>query len=118
MSMTISTLLADYRAGKRTPSGMLESSLARADEGAYACAWIHQVDASVLMRRAKELEDRVGKIPAPCKACRCTVCPIAVKDNIDVAGLPTTAALPRVLLCGEALSQRGGKAGGRRRYRC
>jgi allophanate hydrolase len=94
VSMTIASLLADYRSGKRTPCGVVEALLARGDDGGYACAWIHQVDATTLTRRAKELESRTRSDPRAIDRMPLYGIPYAVKDNIDVAGLPTTAACP------------------------
>jgi len=37
--MTVSSLLADYRQGKRTPTQVIES-LQPGQDDAYACAWI------------------------------------------------------------------------------
>jgi allophanate hydrolase len=91
MSMTIAALLADFRAGRRTPSQVIADLLSRRDAGAYANAWIHRVEGDALRRRAQEVESRArasGDLP-PLYGI-----PFAVKDNIDVAGLPTTAACP------------------------
>ena len=44
MSTTLSSLLADYRQGKRTPSEVIES-LRPAQDDAYASAWICRVGA-------------------------------------------------------------------------
>src|SRR4249920_576479 len=92
--MTIASLLADYRDGKRTPSEVIEALLARGDGGNYACAWIHRVDEVTLARRAKELESRARADPHALDRMPLYGIPYAVKDNIDVAGLPTTAACP------------------------
>jgi allophanate hydrolase len=92
--MTIASLLADYRGGKRTPSGVIQELLARGDDGRYACAWIHRVDEATLARRAKELESRARADPNVLERLLLYGIPYAVKDNIDVAGLPTTAACP------------------------
>jgi len=92
--MTIASLLADYRSGTRTPSGVVEGLLARGDDGNYASAWIHRVDEATLTRRAKELENRARADPRVLDRLPLYGIPYAVKDNIDVAGLPTTAACP------------------------
>ncbi|MEO8628041.1 MAG: allophanate hydrolase, partial [Betaproteobacteria bacterium] len=94
VSMTISALLADYRSGKRTPSGVVESLLQQPDDPAYACTWIQRVDADTLRRRARALEDLVRNDPQAIERLPLYGVPYAVKDNIDVAGLPTTAACP------------------------
>ena len=92
--MTILALLADYRSGKRTPSGVVETLLPGGDDGAYACAWIHRVEADALRRRARELEELARSDPGAMERLPLFGIPYAVKDNIDVAGIPTTAACP------------------------
>ena len=57
----------------------------RGDDG----TWISVVDRADLLVRAKELEEQVDPASAPLYGI-----PFAVKDNIDVAGLPTTAGCP------------------------
>ncbi len=91
--MTISSLLADYRQGKRTPSEVLES-LRPAPDDVYACAWIYRVSADALARRALLLEQMVREDSQAISRLPLYGIPFAVKDNIDVAGLPTTAGCP------------------------
>ena len=91
--MTIAALLADYRTGRRTPSQVIADLLSRRDAGPYANAWIHRVDGDALHRRAQELENLASGASASERLPLYGV-PFAVKDNIDVAGLPTTAACP------------------------
>lgn len=94
MSLTISSLLADYRGGRRTPSGTVEAVLARMADGPYANAWIYRVADDALRRRAGELEELRRRDPGAIERLPLYGIPYAVKDNIDVAGLPTTAACP------------------------
>ncbi len=91
--MTLSSLLADYRQGKRTPSGVIES-LRPAQDDAYASAWICRVGADALARRARQLEQMAREDARALSRLPLYGIPFAVKDNIDVAGLPTTAACP------------------------
>jgi allophanate hydrolase len=91
--MTLSSLLADYRSGKRTPGAVVES-LVSGDDETYACAWICRVGPDVLARRARQLEQALREDPGAIDRLPLFGVPFAVKDNIDVAGLPTTAACP------------------------
>jgi allophanate hydrolase len=92
--MTIASLLADYRSGKRSPSGVAESIVAQDRTGIYATAWIHRPDLAVLIARARQLEEVARADPRALERLPLFGVPFAVKDNIDVAGMPTTAACP------------------------
>ncbi len=87
--MTIAALLEDYRSERRTPSQVIAELIARRDQGPYANAWIHRVDGDALLRRAHDLESSGAR-----ELLALYGVPFAVKDNIDVAGVPTTAACP------------------------
>ena len=93
MSMTIAALLADYRSGQRTPAQMISEWLSRGAADVYANAWIHRADAASLLRRLQALEEQARSAPDLGRLPLFGV-PFAVKDNIDVAGMPTTAACP------------------------
>jgi allophanate hydrolase len=80
-------LLGAYRDGSLTPSDVARALVARLHGGADPRpAWISLVDPDDLLRRAAALDGRTD-LPL------CGV-PFAVKDNIDIAGLETTAACP------------------------
>lgn len=84
--MKIDTLLRAYADGTSTPSGMMAGLLPELD--ADPAIWISRFTDSQLLARAGELEaSSPGGLPL-------YGVPFAVKDNIDVAGLPTTAACP------------------------
>ena len=91
MSMTIASLLSDYRLGKRKPGEVIGSLPA---DGAYACAWISRVAPDALAARARQLEQMLRDDPRAAARLPLYGIPFAVKDNIDVAGMPTTAACP------------------------
>jgi allophanate hydrolase len=86
--MNAATLLADYRAGRTDPSAVAEHVLTacatRPSSG--ASPWITKVHDEVLLGAARRLDTGDRSLPL-------YGVPFAVKDNIDVAGLPTTAGL-------------------------
>ena len=84
----VSTLRAAYAHGLSAHvvvDGVLERLAARADG-----VWISRFDAATLHARAAAIEERWAPDARP----PLYGVPFAVKDNIDVAGLPTTAACP------------------------
>ena len=87
-SLDLQTLGARLRSGAVRPSnivaGVLDRILARGDDK----AWIHVLPRAELDARAAELERR-GPDGLPLYGI-----PFAIKDNIDLAGHPTTAACP------------------------
>lgn len=90
-SLALSSLGAAYADGTATPVSVIEDVLARIGERDEDAVWIEKAAAADLRRRAEEL----AGLPAEARA-RMPLygIPFAVKDNIDVAGLPTTAGCP------------------------
>ena len=89
-SLSIGTLRRLYKTNETTPAEIIQMVHARiADRGADGL-WIHLVPLEECLRQlaAVEAAHRCGTV-LPLFAI-----PFAVKDNIDVAGLPTTAACP------------------------
>lgn len=86
--LNIATLSRRYQSGDLTPLALVEDLLARiAGENTHPI-WISRLDAETLRDYARELG---GKDPASLPLYGI---PFAIKDNIDLAGLPTTAACP------------------------
>ncbi len=86
--MDITSLHKAYASGQLTPEEVVAETYTRIDAEGLHPVWITLVPREIAIRRARELQasDR-AKLPL-------YGVPFAVKDNIDVAGLPTTAACP------------------------
>ena len=85
-SLDLETLGARYRAGTLRPSALIDGLLQRIEQRGDDKVWIHRVPQDELLARAADLERRgpagLGLYGIP----------FAIKDNIDLAGHPTTAA--------------------------
>lgn len=86
--LAIEPLLAAYRSGALTPRVLVERWLADSAATGDDPAWIMRVPADALRARADALT-ALDPAVLPLYGV-----PFAVKDNIDVASLPTTAACP------------------------
>jgi allophanate hydrolase len=88
--LDIASLEAAYAAGRTTPQAVLGAIFARIAETGERPVWISLAPQS---RVAAQLAENEGRRAAG-EALPLYGIPFAVKDNIDVAGLPTTAACP------------------------
>lgn len=90
LAFDLQSLRAAYaREDGPRPSDVVREALRRASAGP-AIAWLSRFDDEELLRRARALDLRRGereRLPL-------YGIPFAVKDNIDVSGLPTTAGCP------------------------
>jgi allophanate hydrolase len=83
--MNISALLALYREQQLTPAAMVADLYTRIEASGLSPVWITLVPKEQALLRASALSaEEAGSLPL-------FGIPFAVKDNIDVAGLPTTA---------------------------
>ena len=76
-----------------SPNSVIEDILTRIEKYSKIdpAVWIHRVPKESLVQRVNELEARW---PDPCHRPPLFGVPFGVKDNMDIAGLPTTTACP------------------------
>ncbi len=90
-SLDFHNLRAAYRSGALTPSRLVEDILARIVRNGEDHVWISRVPDAALRAAAQALDARqassIEELPL-------FGLPFAVKDNIDVVGMPTTAGCP------------------------
>ena len=86
---SIAEILESHAGGSgsptRTAARVADAIAARGDDG----VWLHTVPRDGLLAAAGEIERRPGARALPLYGV-----PFGVKDNIDVAGVPTTLACP------------------------
>jgi allophanate hydrolase len=78
---------AAYRSGAITPAALVDELAPALEASDRLAIWIHRTSLDDLRRAALALERGAARGPL-------WGVPFAVKDNIDVAGVPTTAACP------------------------
>jgi allophanate hydrolase len=88
LSFDFGSLRRAYRERTASPVSVAEEMLARIAAAGDDGVWISRVPADALLAAAKALEGR-GDEGLPLYGL-----PFAIKDNIDIAGLPTTCACP------------------------
>lgn len=87
-SLDIATLRQRYQSGELTPLALVDDLLGRLSSEDSHRVWISRLDADALRAYARSLEGKdIATLPL-------YGIPFAIKDNIDLAGLPTTAACP------------------------
>ena len=96
-SFSIPVLLEAYRSGGRTPTSVAQETLARIEAYHDPAVWISRVPSERLLARARALEADPAARQLPLYGI-----PFAVKDNIDVSVLPTTAGCPAFAYSPEA----------------
>lgn len=87
VSLSIGSLQAAYRNGTLTPLQVVDAVVNAIGDDAHT-AWIHRIDPAALRARAQDLMARGPEGLALWGI------PFAIKDNIDLAGVPTTAGCP------------------------
>ncbi len=85
MISPIATLLQDYRSARYTVTDMLDQVLERAEQCLASNVWITRLPREKILAYA----DRLGA--HRCEALPLYGVPFVIKDNIDLAGVPTSA---------------------------
>ena len=86
--LDLTALRAAYVAGTLTPTALVEEICRRLDSYADPAVWIYRLKRDELLAHAQRIEAR-GLPAQPLYGI-----PFAIKDNIDLAGVPTTAGCP------------------------
>lgn len=88
ISLDIESLLTTYRSGQLQPADIIEEVYRRIDVRGNDAVWIHLLPKAEALAQAQALAGKnLHDLPL-------YGIPFAVKDNIDVAKIPTTAACP------------------------
>jgi allophanate hydrolase len=90
----IARLRADLLRGELSVTTLVEQVLRRIAAWDDPAIWITRTSDAALRQRASELDSAAAVDPDLIKRLSLFGVPFAVKDNIDVAGMPTTAACP------------------------
>jgi allophanate hydrolase len=87
--LDLASLRELYKSGQATPSDVIASIYDRIGDAPLEPVWISMLPREKAMSKARKLERDPLASALPLYGV-----PFAVKDNIDLAGLPTTAACP------------------------
>ena len=101
LDLGIHNLQAAYAAGTLTCRQVIEEVLARIAAAGDDKVWISRVPDAELLAQAEALDARLSEI----ERLPLYGVPFAVKDNIDVAGMTTTAACPGFAYKAEASAE-------------
>ncbi len=93
-SLDLVRLRQRFLAREITAAALVESVLARIEDAGDDKVWITRVPAARLHARAGALDKRAAREPDLAARLPLFGIPFAVKDNLDVAGMRTTAACP------------------------
>ncbi len=88
LSLDLASLRDAYAAGTLTPTRLMGEIGRRLEVQADPAVWIHRLSPAELLAHARRVESR-ERATQPLYGI-----PFAIKDNLDLAGTPTTAACP------------------------
>jgi len=94
-SLDFATLRSLYRAAHLTPTEVVHAVYDRLSARGEEHVWIHLGAREQALAQARQLEQRQRRSQPAWLEMPLYGLPFAIKDNIDVAGLPTTAACPQ-----------------------
>lgn len=87
-NLTIKDLLDSYRGGRKTPGAVIERLLEHSTRADPRNVWITRLTRDQVMAYVSALDPaRIDELPL-------YGIPFAIKDNLDLAGVPTTAGCP------------------------
>lgn len=88
LSLDLASLLQQYRRGSSTPEAMIREVYKRIEQYADPAVWIYLAPIADSLARARALHSKTpDSLPL-------YGVPFAIKDNLDWAGVPTTAGCP------------------------
>ena len=93
-SLDVQTLASNYRTGLLKPTAVVAEVFSRIRASGDDHVWTHLLPQAEVMQAAEALEERRQRRNETGDELPLYGLPFAIKDNIDVAGLPTTAACP------------------------
>src|SRR5271167_695940 len=92
--LEIASLRTAFLSGAISATQLVDRVLAQIAEWDDPAIWISRSTESSIRARARELDAQAAADPSSVERLPLFGIPFAVKDNIDVAGLPTTAGCP------------------------
>lgn len=101
-SLDFTTLQSLYRAARLTPAEVVHAIYDRIAARGEDHVWIYLCPREQALAQAQQLERRRQQLQPSWTELPLYGLPFAVKDNIDVVGLPTTAACPQFAYTPEA----------------
>ena len=93
-SLDFRSLSSKYRSGTLTPTAVVKEVYSRIKDRGDDHVWIHLIAQDEVLQTADKLEQRYAARRKTGEEFPLYGLTFGVKDNIDIAGLPTTAACP------------------------